>query len=54
MSTDEVIRARYYCDRALSYPVLSPKSSIHIMCVQESSLHTYRKENGYRITDVTM
>jgi hypothetical protein len=24
------------------------------MCAHESSLHTYRTENGYRITNVTI
>jgi hypothetical protein len=24
------------------------------MCAQESCLHTYRSENGYRITNVTI
>jgi hypothetical protein len=26
----------------------------HSMCAKESSLHTYRIENGYRITNVTI
>jgi hypothetical protein len=26
----------------------------HSMCAQKSSLHTYRTENGYRITNVTI
>jgi hypothetical protein len=26
----------------------------HSMYAQESSFHTYRKENGYRITSVTI
>jgi hypothetical protein len=38
--------------RSMSYPVLRPKPSTHTMCAQESSLHTYRIENGYRITNV--
>jgi hypothetical protein len=31
-----------------------PKSNAHSMCVQESSLHTYRIENKYRITNVSV
>jgi hypothetical protein len=30
------------------------KPSTHSMCAQESSLHTYCTENGYRITNVTI
>jgi hypothetical protein len=30
------------------------KPSAHSMCAQESSLHIYRIENGYRITNVTI
>jgi hypothetical protein len=41
-----------YLTTQLSYPVLRSKSSTHSMCVQKSSLHTYRTENGYRITNV--
>jgi hypothetical protein len=29
------------------------KQNAHSMCAQESSLHTYRIENGYRLTNVT-
>ncbi len=36
------------------YPVFKPKSNAHSMCAQESSLHTYHTENGYRITNVTI
>jgi hypothetical protein len=36
----------------LSHPVFKPKLNAHSMCAQESSLHTYRTENGYRITNV--
>jgi hypothetical protein len=43
-----------YCDASVSYPVLRPKPSTHSMCVQESSLHRYHSENGYRITNVTI
>jgi hypothetical protein len=41
-------------DKVLSYPVLRPKPSTHSMCAQESNLHAYRTENGYRITNVTI
>jgi hypothetical protein len=30
------------------------KLNAHSMCAQESSLHTHRIENGYRITNVTI
>jgi hypothetical protein len=40
------------------YVPLSPgfkaKLNANSMCAQESSLHTYRIENGYRITNVTI
>jgi hypothetical protein len=38
----------------LSYPILRPKPSTHSMCAQESSLHTYRTEHGYRIINVSI
>jgi hypothetical protein len=31
---------------ALSHLVFKPKPNAHSMCAQESSLHTYRTENG--------
>jgi hypothetical protein len=40
--------------RTLSHPVFKPKPNAHSMCAQESSLHTYRTENGYRITNVSL
>jgi hypothetical protein len=38
--------------RFLSHPVFKPKLNVYSMCAQELSLHTYRIENGYRITNV--
>jgi hypothetical protein len=38
----------------LSHPVFKAKPNAHSMCAQESSLHTYRIENGYRITNVSV
>jgi hypothetical protein len=38
----------------LSHPVLKPKLNAHSMCAQESSLHMYRTENRYMITNVTI
>jgi hypothetical protein len=35
-------------------PGFKAKSNAQIMCVQESSLHTYRTENGYKITNVSI
>jgi alpha-N-acetylglucosamine transferase len=35
-------------------PNFKLKLNAHSMCAQESSLHTYRTENGYRITNVTI
>jgi hypothetical protein len=35
-------------------PGFKAKSNAHSMCTQESSLHTYRTENGYRITNITI
>jgi hypothetical protein len=35
-------------------PGFKAKPNAHSMCAQETSLHTYRIENGYRITDVTV
>jgi hypothetical protein len=35
-------------------PGLKAKPTAHSMCVQESSLHIYRIENGYKITNVTI
>jgi hypothetical protein len=34
-------------------PGFKAKSNAHSMCAQESSLHTYRIENRYRITNIT-
>jgi hypothetical protein len=45
---------RFLC---LIIPVTSdfkPKSIAHSTCAQESSLHIYHTENGYRITNVTI
>jgi hypothetical protein len=40
------------------YTVITPsfkaKLNAHSMCAQESSLHTYRSENGYRISNVSI
>jgi hypothetical protein len=36
----------------LSHLVSRPKPNAHSMCAQESSLHTYRIENKYKITNV--
>jgi hypothetical protein len=36
----------------MSHPVFKPKLNAHSICAQESSLHTYHTENGYRITNV--
>jgi hypothetical protein len=33
-------------------PDFLPKSNAHSMCDQESILHTYHTENGYKITNV--
>jgi hypothetical protein len=30
------------------------KLNAHSMCAQDSSLHTYRIKNGYKITNVTI
>jgi hypothetical protein len=38
----------------MSYSVLRPKPSTPSMCAQESSLHTYHTENGYKITNVSV
>jgi hypothetical protein len=38
----------------LSHPVFKPKPNAHSMCAQESSLRTYRTENGDRITNVSI
>jgi hypothetical protein len=38
----------------LSHPVCKPKPNAHSICAQESSLHTYRTENGDRITNVSI
>jgi hypothetical protein len=35
-------------------PDFKVKLNAHSMCAQESSLHTYRTKNGYRITNVTI
>jgi hypothetical protein len=40
----------------LKNEIVTPGSKVklnaHSMCVQESSLHTYRAENGYRIINI--
>jgi hypothetical protein len=38
----------------VSHPVFKPKLNAHSMCAQESGLHTYRTDNGYRITNVSV
>jgi hypothetical protein len=35
-------------------PGFKAKLNAHSMCAQESSLHTYRTENGYKIINVTI
>jgi hypothetical protein len=35
-------------------PNFKVKSNAHSMCAQESSLHTYRTKNGFRIMNVTI
>jgi hypothetical protein len=35
-------------------PNFKAKPNAHSMCAQESSLHIYHIENGYRITNVTI
>jgi hypothetical protein len=35
-------------------PGFKAKPNAHSMCVQESSFHTYRTENGYIITNVSI
>jgi hypothetical protein len=35
-------------------PGFKVKLDAHGICAQGSSLHTYRKENGYRITNITI
>jgi hypothetical protein len=35
-------------------PDFNAKPNAHSMCTQKSSLHTYRIENGYRITNVSI
>jgi hypothetical protein len=35
-------------------PSFKAKPNTHSMCAQESSLHTYHTENGYRIINVTI
>jgi hypothetical protein len=35
-------------------PGFKAKPNAHSMCVQKSSFHTYRTENGYRITNVSI
>jgi hypothetical protein len=44
-------RMKFQVDK-LSHPVFKPKLNVHSMCAQESSLHTYRTENGYRIINI--
>jgi hypothetical protein len=35
-------------------PGFKAKPNAHSLCAQESSLHTYHTENGYRITNITI
>jgi hypothetical protein len=35
-------------------PGFKTQMSTHSMCAQESSLHIYHSENGYRITNVSI
>jgi hypothetical protein len=49
-----VVEPVLHLRRDLSHPVFKPKPNAHSMCAQESSLHTYHTENGYRITNVTI
>jgi hypothetical protein len=35
-------------------PGFKAKLNAHSMCAEESSLHTYRTENGYKITNVSI
>jgi hypothetical protein len=35
-------------------PGFKAKPTVDSMCAHESSFHTYRTENGYRITNVTI
>jgi hypothetical protein len=35
-------------------PDFKAKSNVHSMCAQKSSFHTYRIENGYIITNITI
>jgi hypothetical protein len=42
------------CQTVLSHPFFKPKPNADSMCAQESSLHTYHTENGYKITNVTI
>jgi hypothetical protein len=53
MDDDQVA---YYkiLDSMLSHPIFKPKPNAHSMCAHESSLHTYRTENGYRITNIVI
>jgi hypothetical protein len=56
-STQLEARRRQQCSGgrgALSHPVFKPKPNAHSMCAHESSLHTYRTENGDRITNVSI
>jgi hypothetical protein len=41
-------------EEELSHPIFKPKPNAHSMCAQESSLYTYRTENGDRITNVSI
>jgi hypothetical protein len=43
---------RHYLMGKMSHPIFMPKPDAHSMCAQELTLHTYRTENGYRITNV--
>jgi hypothetical protein len=46
--------SREFMSTTLSHLVFKPKPNAHSMCAQESSLHTYRIENGDRITNVSI
>jgi hypothetical protein len=43
-----------HCNKECVTPSFKAKLNAHSMCAQESSLHTYHIENGYRITSVTI
>jgi hypothetical protein len=43
-----------FFDHLFVTPGFKAKLNAHSICVQGSSLHTYRTENGYRIINVTI